>query len=76
MSKMTWGDTVRIKKAVSSEYRPGAFAAVCGMRAVESKEIAAQFKCEIGTILYLVEFSDGNSIELPESWLEVATGND
>jgi hypothetical protein len=52
--------------------RPGALAAVCGIRAVETVEQARQFDCAIGTILYLVEFGDGTSIEIPDIYLELA----
>lgn len=75
MSSPTWGDTVRIKEGASLEMHPGALAAVCGMRAVETAEQAKQFNCAIGTTLYLVEFSDGTSLELPEACLELANAD-
>lgn len=72
MSTPTWGDTVRIKKGASTEMRPGTLAAVCGMREVETPEQSEQFGCAIGTTLYLVEFGDGASVEIPEEFVEVA----
>ncbi|MBN2195456.1 MAG: hypothetical protein JW751_21740 [Polyangiaceae bacterium] len=72
MSTPTWGDTVRIKKNASTEMRPGALAAVCGMREVETPEQSEQFGCAIGTTVYLVEFGDGASLEIPEEFVEVA----
>ena len=52
--------------------RPGSLASVCGMREVKSSELAARFGCPIGTTLYLVEFGDGFSLEIPAALLEVA----
>ena len=75
MSKATWGDTVRIKETASAQSRPGSLAAVCGIRDVQIAEIANLFNCQIGTFLYLVEFSDGTSIELPESLVEPVIEN-
>jgi hypothetical protein len=72
MTSPTWGDTVRIKEGAAPEMHPGALAAVCGMREVETVEQAKQFNCAIGTILYLVEFDDGASLEIPEACLELA----
>ena len=72
MGTATWGDTVRIKQNASPEMRPGTLAAVCGIREVESTDQSEQFDCAIGTILYLVEFGDGESVEIPENFVEVA----
>ena len=72
MSTPTWGDTARIKNSASTEMRPETLAAVCGMREVETPEQSQQFGCAIGTTLYLVEFGDGASVEIPEQFVEVA----
>lgn len=72
MRSPTWGDTVRIKKGASPEMRSGSLAAVCGMREVLTAEQAKQFGCAIGTTLYLVEFGDGRSVEIPAEFVEVA----
>lgn len=66
----TWGDTVRVKDHVPAAMRPGQLAAVCGLREAETAEEARQFGCAIGATLYLVEFRDGNSSEIPETLLE------
>ena len=71
MSSLTWGDTVRVKADASAELRPGRLAAVCGMREVETQEQANEFGSAIGTMLYLVEFADGGSLEIPGDSLEV-----
>ena len=74
MSRPMWGDTVRIKESASTKMHSGALAEVCGMREVETAEQAEQFGCGIGTRLYLVEFGDGASLEIPEIHLELAKG--
>ena len=71
MNDPTWGDTVRIKAEAAAEMRPGSLAAVCGLREVETQEQAQQFSCAVGTTLYLIEFGDGESVEIPGLWLEV-----
>lgn len=75
MTSPSWGDTVRIKDSASPTMRPGSLAAVCGMREVETAEQAKQFGSAIGTTLYLVEFGDGSSLEIPEEYVEVANDN-
>jgi len=72
MQRPTWGDTVRIKSNAPHEMLPGRLAAVCGMREVENGDQAKPFGCAIGTTLYLIEFGDGHSIEIPEHLVEVA----
>jgi hypothetical protein len=71
VSEPTWGDTVRVKASANIEMRPGALAAVCGLREVETAEQARQFSCPIGTTLYLIEFGDGESIEIPAASVEL-----
>ena len=52
-----WGETVRIALSAPREFRPGQVCAICGMR--KEGEIN----------LYLVEFTNGDSLEVPEDWL-------
>ena len=70
MTNPTWGDTVRIRSNAKPEQRPGALAAVCGLREVETEEQARQFGCPIGTALYLIEYGDGGSMEVPGTVVE------
>ncbi len=65
-----WGDSVMVKPGARPEWRPGAGAAVCGVRQVESVEVATAFGAAVGTQLILIEFSDGSSTEVPEAVLE------
>jgi len=40
------------------------------MREVETQDQERRFSSPIGTQIYLVEFSDGTSIEISEKWLD------
>jgi hypothetical protein len=42
------------------------------MREAETAEDAKRFGCAIGTTLYLVEFGDGSSVEVPDAVVEIA----
>jgi hypothetical protein len=45
---------------------------VCGLRAIETTAAAEEFSQPIGTTLYLVEFAEGEAIEVPEAFLSAA----
>ena len=47
---------------------------MCGIRSVEAAEVAAELGEPVGSVLYLVEFDDGDSLELPERLLERVDG--
>lgn len=71
MRRPKWGDTVRVNDDVPPMMRPGCLASVCGMREIETAEQAGQFGCAIGTVVFLVEFGDGSSLEIPGAFLDV-----
>ena len=68
-----WGDTVRITPLAPVHLRPGSTASVCGMRRVA---VALHGSGEphkdgsVGLVLYLIEFGDGFTVELPEEFLQ------
>ncbi len=70
MLTATWGDTVRVKASAPVSMRPGRLAAVVGMRDVETQEQVIEFEAAIGSKVYLIEFGDGDAIEVAETWLE------
>jgi len=70
MTGPTWGDTVRIRENAPSKWRPGAYADVCGITEIETADQARTFECPIGTMVYLVEFTDGSDVEVPENFVE------
>ena len=72
---LTWGDAVRVSAAAPPRFRPGELGAVCGLRTVETQRVAEEFAQPVGTTLYLVEFAEGDAIEVPEAFLERANGS-
>ncbi len=72
MTDPTWGDTVRIKPGAPPVVRPGSLAEVVGIREIETPAQAKQFAATIGSKVYLVEFGDGQALEVPEAWIEGA----
>jgi hypothetical protein len=68
--ELSWGDSVKIRLDAPAEVRPGAAASVCGIRRVETRNQGLEYGVTIGTTLYLIEFGDGTSIEVPETWIE------
>jgi hypothetical protein len=70
MANFTWGDTVRVKAGAEPKRRPGAVAEVVGIRAIETESHAVRSDVPIGSKVYLVEFGDGTSVEIPEAWIE------
>lgn len=68
--RFKWGDTVRIAAEAPDHFRPGHQGSVCGVRVVETEDHAQLTKEQIGTALLLVEFGDGQAVEIPERFLE------
>lgn len=68
--KFYWGDSVRILKSAPSKYRQFAVGSICGIRLIETERVSQELQEPIGTVLYLVEGSDGQSLEVPEQYLE------
>jgi len=66
----TWNDLVTIKSNAPSFFLPGESAAVCGISQITTEKEAEQLHCKNGEWIYIVEFGDGSSIEVPESYLE------
>ncbi len=68
-----WGETVRVVLSAPLELRPGALAAVCGMRvnmSLDQHAAAQSTAIERSAILYLIEYCDGYAVEVPEEFLE------
>jgi hypothetical protein len=69
-NKFTWGDAVIVKKNASPIYRPGEFASICGIDKITTQKEADELNCKNGEWIYIVEYEDGSSIEIPECYLE------
>lgn len=72
-AKFTWGDSLRVKAGAQPERRPGSSATVVGIREIEAEETARKYGAPVGATLYLVEFQDGDAIEIPDAWVEPDT---
>jgi hypothetical protein len=70
MRRPTWGDSVNISEKAPPQWRPGAYASVCGITVIENERMASLYECPIGTTVYLVEFADGSAVEVPEDSIE------
>lgn len=55
--------------------RPGTVVAICGVSEVVMKQEEAEFGATIGEKVFLIEFGDGESIEVAERWLEASTSD-
>lgn len=64
-----WNDAVVVTDDAPAKFRPSKIAAVVGMRAVENAFQAEAAGFPIGTLLYMIEFSDGTMIEVPREYL-------
>jgi len=73
MMDITWGDTVRITTSADIKNRQGSLGEVCGIAEVVTEKHARVVGCSVGTTVYLIEFSDGVSVEAPGEWLEKVT---
>jgi hypothetical protein len=67
--EITWGDTVQVSLDAPDHFCPGARGSVSGFRDLgkepenTTKEVPARSR------LYLIEFSDGITVEIPERFL-------
>lgn len=69
MTDFDYGDTVLIRNDAPKRYFPGKLASVCSVIRVETEAHARSIGAEVGEIAHIVEFADGNSVELSAKWL-------
>ena len=67
--EITWGDTVRVAQDAPAEFHPGLGGSVCGMRDQPADLEGPEDESAADDRLYLVEFSDGEAIEIPGKYL-------
>jgi hypothetical protein len=51
-------------------YRLGEIALICGIDKITTQKKADELNCKNGEWIYIVEYEDGSSIEIPESYLD------
>ena len=66
----TWGDFVKIKEISPSKYEPGKLGSICGIWTINSPVTSHEYEMPFGTVMYTIEFEDGNAIEIPEDYLD------
>lgn len=70
MPLFTWGDTVRVHGDAPTEFRPRELASVCALTEVDGTPSTSAYPAElVGTLVCLIEFGDGSSVEVAEHWL-------
>jgi len=67
--KFVWGDSVKIIESAPKKYLEVELGSVCAIRLIETEFVSTEFGEPIGSILYLIEGSDGEAIEIPERFL-------
>lgn len=65
---MTYGDSVAVATTAPEQLRPGATGAICGVTLQAERRGAHLDQFPEGTI-YLVEFEDGEAMDIHEGWL-------
>lgn len=64
----SWGESVKVSDDAATPYA-GRVGSICGIRTIESPAVAERFGQPQGGVLYLLEFQDGTSTEVPEKFL-------
>ena len=67
--KFEWGEPVKIIDGSPDKYLEIGQGSVCGIRQIETEVVSKDFNEPIGTVLYLIESSNGEAIEIPEKYL-------
>ena len=70
--RFTWGDFVRVRTGASVDLRPGESGDVVSITQINTQAQAEFYGAAIGETVYQVEFGDGETIKVPEEWLEAA----
>ena len=66
---ISWGDTVLVAQDAPAEFHPELRGSVCGMRDQSADLEGPEDESATKGRLYLVEFSDGEAIEIPGKYL-------
>lgn len=69
--KFDWGEAVEVVSSAPQKYLDIQKGSICGIREIDNENAAKDFEEPIGTILYLIEGSNGEAIEIPEKYLIV-----
>jgi hypothetical protein len=67
---------VQIVEESPVEYRPRAIGWICGIYEIDSPEKAEKRGWALGVVLYLIEYADGASMEIPGDCLRLLKDED
>jgi hypothetical protein len=70
--KYEYGQTVRVIASAPSSLKPGTDVAVVGMTKLIQEREVLNVLYPAGTDIYLIEYADGKSLEVPEEYIEIA----
>jgi hypothetical protein len=70
VAALTWGDAVQVAANAPLAFRPGQPGSICSIRENPLDASAPVSQAAHKSRLYLVEFGDGDSIEVPEEYLD------
>jgi hypothetical protein len=70
MYRFDFGTSVSVKNGAPVRYKRIHQGSVCGMREIDNEEAAKLLREAIGTRVYLIENAVGDSLEIPEEYLE------
>lgn len=65
-----YAQSVKIVASAPAFLMPGSLVAVVGMTRLSGKREIAGMICDYGTAVYVVEYENGHSVEVPEQYLE------
>lgn len=71
VAKFAYGDVLQILTNSPQEFKKrGEKGSVCGIDVIHSEEQQKRYSQPFGTVIYLLEFCDGTSLEVPELHVE------
>ena len=68
--RFTWGDSVRVRTGAPVELRVGECGDVVSITEIKTQAQADFYGAPVGKTVYQVEFGDGETVKVPEEWLE------
>lgn len=69
-AKFYWGDVVIVNDIADSEFPKGVKGTVCGITQIINEHLEKLYGQPLGSFIYTVEFSNGQSFGVPEAYLE------
>lgn len=71
MKEVTFGDTVQVIASAPQKFRPGNLGEVVAITEANANSQIYHRDVPRGGKYYLIEFGDGDEIEIPEIWISM-----